>query len=215
MLKSTGKHGLILAAFALACSGVILAVHLQTKDRIQLEQDKAFARRLSEVLPTEAYNNNIAQDCIFVQNEELLAVAQPLKIYRASNNGEHAAVVFETVAPDGYSGSIKMLTGMYVNGEIAGVRVTEHKETPGLGDKIEVEKHPWITQFSGLSLVNPEQKNWTLKKDGGAFDGFAGATVTPRAVVNALRRVQVYYTEQRQEILDAANACKNGAGDTP
>lgn len=207
MFTSTFKHAFLLAGFAIACAGMIVAAQIQTRERIQLEQDRAFARMLSEVLPIESYDNNIAQDCVLLADEDLFLIKRPIKIYRASNQDKHAAVVIETIAPDGYSGEIAMLTGIYANGTIAGVRVTSHKETPGLGDKIETNKSPWITQFTGLSLRNPEEKKWAVKKDGGTFDAFAGATVTPRAVIAALKRVQQYYTQNRSLILSAPNQC--------
>lgn len=202
------RNALILSAFALVCTAMIVSVQQSTKQRIQLEQDRAFARMLSEVLPIESYDNLIAQNCIYVSDANTLGTSKPVKWYRASKFDKPVAVIAESIAPDGYSGEIRLLVGIYMNGHIAGVRVTHHKETPGLGDKIEAKKHPWITQFKDLSLTRPETKKWAVKKDGGEFDAFAGATITPRAVLASLQRTLVYFAENQRDIFQQENACE-------
>ena len=204
---SIPRHALILAAFTLLCTGAIVLVHTLTKPRIDAEQDAAFARLLSEVLPLSAYDNNIARDCLLITDVDMLGSPTALPVYRARRNGAPAALVFRAIAPDGYSGNIDLLIAIYPDNHIAGVRVTAHKETPGLGDKIERRKADWIDQFRGLSLQQPAEANWTVRKDGGEFDGFTGATITPRAVIHALRRVQQYHAAHREQLYAAASNC--------
>ena len=208
---SIPRHAVILGAFTLVCTGVIVWVHALTKPRIDAEQDAAFARLLSEVLPLSAYDNNIARDCLLVTDADLLGSANPLPVYRARRNGAPAALVFRAIAPDGYSGNIDLLVAIYPNQQIAGVRVTAHKETPGLGDKIERKKADWIDQFRGLSLQQPAEDKWTVRKDGGEFDGFTGATITPRAVIQALRRVQQYHLAHHAQLYSAASNCSEAS----
>src|SRR5690606_4959952 len=117
----------------------------------------------------------------------MLGTTQPVTVYRAFRGGEPVAALFNSVAPDGYSGEIRLLVGVRVDGSLSGVRVLSHKETPGLGDPIEVRHSDWITRFSGLSLENPPFERWKVRRDGGDFDQFTGATITPRAVVKATR----------------------------
>ena len=131
---------------------------------------------------------------------------RPARAYPARIGGETRAVVLEVVAPDGYSGEIRLLVGIHADGRVAGVRVTAHKETPGLGDYIEATRGPWIRQFDGRSLDDPPTEQWRVKKDGGRFDYLAGATVTPRAVVKAVRRALEYFAAHRAELLEVAPA---------
>ena len=110
-------------------------------------------------------------------------------------------MLLRAVAPDGYSGSIQLLVAVLADGSLAGVRVLAHKETPGLGDKIELKKSPWIQSFTGKSLQNPDEAGWGVKKDKGQFDQFAGATITPRAVVKAVHHALQYFDAHRGELL--------------
>ena len=209
---SVTRHAIVLGAFTLVCTAAIVLVQQQTKPRIEAEQDAAFARLLSEVLPLESYDNNIARDCTVVNDAEVFGASTPRLVYRARKAGAPAALVFALTAPDGYSGAIDLLVALYPDQRIAGVRVTAHKETPGLGDKIERRKSDWIEQFRGLSLQQPDETKWTVRKDGGAFDGFTGATITPRAVIHALHRIQHYHRNHASDLYAAPNQC---AGETP
>lgn len=204
---SIARHALILGAFTLVCAGAIVAVQKWTQPRIEAEQDAAFARLLSEVLPLATYDNNIARDCLLVSNPDALGSFSALPVYRARKQNQPAALVFRAIAPDGYSGAIDLLIAIYPDNRIAGVRVTAHKETPGLGDKIERRKSDWIDQFSGLSLQQPAEAQWTVRKDGGEFDGFTGATITPRAVIHALQRVQRLHADNRDQLYSAVSNC--------
>ncbi|NQD37217.1 electron transport complex subunit RsxG [Permianibacter sp. IMCC34836] len=208
---SMGRHALILGAFTLICTGAIVAVDILTRPRIEAEQDAAFARLLGEVLPMTAYDNNIAQDCVAVLDTDVFGREAAVPVYRARRTGAPVALVFTATAPDGYSGNIDLLIAIYHDGKIAGTRVTAHKETPGLGDKIERRKSDWMDQFRGRSLQQPSADKWTVRKDGGDFDGFTGATITPRAVLHALQRVQLYHANHRDELFSAASNCHASA----
>lgn len=212
MTVSSSRHALILAAFTLLCTSAIVLVYHGTRPRIEAEQDAAFARQLAEVLPLSAYDNNIAKDCLLISDADLLGSAAALPVYRARQQNLPAALVFRAIAPDGYSGAIELLVAILPDGNIAGVRVSAHKETPGLGDKIERRKSDWIEQFRGHSLQQPGEAGWTVRKDGGEFDGFTGATITPRAVIHALRRVQQYHATQRDALYRAASNCTDDGG---
>ena len=125
------------------------------------------------------------------------------KIYLARKDGRINTVIIPAIAPDGYTTQIKILVGIHADGSIAGVRVTEHRETPGLGDKIETRKSDWIQGFNGLSLGNPAGEGWAVKKDGGQFDSFTGATITPRAVVSAVHRALLYFRDHKEPVFQA------------
>jgi len=205
--QATLKNGAILALFALISTGLIAITHLITKDKIAEEIEAAMARRLNEIIPAKEYDNDVYHDCKLVQNEELLGSPDPLKIYRMRNQAENYAVFMTSVAPDGYAAKINLVIGIYNNGEIAGVRVTEHQETPGLGDKIEIEKSDWISQFNGLSLTNTQDELWKVSKDGGQFDALTGATITPRAIVKAVYKSLVFFQQNRQSLYDQTSPC--------
>ena len=137
------------------------------------------------------------------------------QVYLAKKHQQLTAVCFKFVAPDGYAGPISLVMGVDRNGEILGVRVIAHVETPGLGDKIEITKTKWVLGFNGKSLDNLVLEQWAVKKDGGVFDQFAGATITPRKVVQAIRRGLEFYRLHRQELLDAVESKPGGEAANP
>ena len=149
--KVISKNALILAAFAAVCVGLIAVTYFITRDTIAGEMKAALARTLDELVPADEYNNDVHHDCTLIPANSDLGNANPRQVYRMFNDDEPVALVMETVAPNGYSGKIRMVLGVYYDGTIAGLRVTEHKETPGLGDKVEVKKSDWILDFEGKS----------------------------------------------------------------
>ena len=153
---------------------------------------------MNQVLPPGQYDNDLLQDTRSITAPEAFGTAEPVTVYRARQQGEPVAALFTVIAPDGYSGAIKLLVGVRWDGRLAGVRAVAHRETPGLGDAIEVERSDWITQFAGLSIDEPPVKQWRVKKDGGHFDQFTGATITPRAVVKAIRKALIYFNAHRE-----------------
>jgi len=180
----------ILFIFVIIFTGLLSGAYLWTKPAIEASAAEEKMKLVDEVLPRSEYDNNLLTDTVALPATAELGLADPSTLYRARLGGQPAALVFETVAPDGYAGKIRLIVAIRANGELAGVRVTQHKETPGLGDYIEVKKdknkaRPWITQFTGMSLAQVSDKEWKVKKDGGKIDYYAGATVTPRAVTKA------------------------------
>jgi electron transport complex protein RnfG len=152
---------------------------------------------LRQVLPAALYDNDLLASQQSVPPDELLGTRQASTLWLARRGGAFSGVVMEAVAPDGYSGDIALLIGIDANGTVTGVRVTAHRETPGLGDYIDRAKSAWIDQFVGKSLLAPEPKHWKVVKDGGRFDARAGATITPRAVVKAVRSALDYFAQHR------------------
>ena len=190
----------LLAAFAVTGTGLVAFAYEKTKDRIAEAERAALLRNLHSVVKPELHNNELFNDMITVTSQQYLGSKQPLPVFRARNNGQPYAVIITAVAPDGYNGDIKLLIGVKYDGTITGVRVIDHRETPGLGDAIETRRGDWILSFDGLSIDNPEKKNWKVKRDGGYFDQFTGATITPRAVVKAVAKALQYFELNRDSL---------------
>ena len=206
---SMGVAALILTGFAVVGTGLVAVTYNGTKDIIAEAQRKVLEANLNQLVPADRYDNPVTQDTIAVTALEWLGTDQPVMVYRARKNGQPVALFATPYAPDGYSGPIQLLVGVYADGMLAGVRVLAHKETPGLGDGIEERRSPWILVFTGKSLGNPEPERWKVKKDGGAFDQFTGATITPRAVIKATRKFLEYVqTHQAQLFAPAATPAK-------
>jgi electron transport complex protein RnfG len=206
--KSISKNTLILTAFAIVTAGALALTNLGTQDRIAKAERAAQQRALYEVIPRDQHDNDLLTDTLPIPapSWEPLGANADSKIHRARRNGEITALIIPAIAHDGYSGDIGMIVGVNRDGTIAGVRILLHKETPGLGDKIELKKHQWILGFDGKSLEVPVLEDWRVKKDGGVFDQFAGATITPRAVVGQVKRVLEFVAANQQRLFnDVAN----------
>ncbi|NUL35271.1 MULTISPECIES: electron transport complex subunit RsxG [Kosakonia] len=190
MLKTMRKHGVTLALFAAGSTGLTAAIDQMTKttiaDQAALQQKALF----DQVIPGDSYNNSLQQSCLLV-SDPALGKGQH-HVWIAKKDDKPVAAVLEATAPDGYSGAIQLLVGADFSGTVLGVRVTEHHETPGLGDKIELRISDWITHFAGKRIDGATDGYFAVKKDGGDFDQFTGATITPRAVVNAVKRTGLY-----------------------
>lgn len=200
MLNTMRRHGTILAIFAAGTTALSAAVYTLTKDIIAEQAAIVQKKLLDQVVPSDLYDNDLTKECYLVTNEAILGNKQPRRLYIARKNGEPVAAALETTALDGYSGAIHLLVGADFNGTVLGVRVTEHHETPGLGDKIETRISDWITHLSGKKIESPNDPKWAVKKDGGEFDQFTGATITPRAVVNATKRTAVFMQTVPQQL---------------
>ena len=191
----------ILAGFALLASVLLGVTNCSTEGTIQQRLDEDLKKSLEEVVPVTLYDNDMLQDTVMIPSTEFNIGANETTVYLAKKSGKITAVCFKFIAPDGYSGAINMIMGVDREGNILGVRVLNHKETPGLGDKIEVAKSDWILSFAGRSLDNLTPAQWAVKKDGGVFDQFAGATITPRKTVQATYRgLQLFKARQAQLI---------------
>ncbi|MDH0146069.1 electron transport complex subunit RsxG [Stutzerimonas stutzeri] len=209
--RSMLKNATVLGLFAIVTVGAVTLLQQGTAERIQAAERAAQVRALDEILPTGSYDNHLLDDSVLVQ-DRLLGNRSPLPAYIAIKDGRPSAVILQAIAPDGYSGAIHLLVGIHADGRVAGVRVIGHRETPGLGDKIELAKSPWIRSFDGKSLTNPAADGWAVKKDRGEFDQFAGATITPRAVVGAVHRALQYFDAHKAELLAAEGATADAAG---
>ncbi len=190
-------HGVILGIFCLGF-GLMLAI----TDRVTAEDISARAledrlNSLSQVIPENIHDNNLVNDAILMKDGQ----GNEITVYRASKEGIVTGVAYE-IFGSGYAGKIKLMLGVDADGKVLGVRVLAHKETPGLGDKIEVKKGDWILRFTGLSLGNPLPDKWKVKKDGGQFDQFAGATITPRGVVGAIRTGLEFFAANKAQLID-------------
>lgn len=194
------RVGLMLALFAISATALVALTEENTREQIAANEREALLEAINILVPKDKFDNQILQDTLNLPATDTLGTTDTTSVYRARKNGEPVAAVFTVVAPDGYSGSIRMLVGIYYDGTLAGVRVINHKETPGLGDKIEAKRNDWILQFEGLSLDKPDKNQWKVKKDGGQFDQFTGATITPRAVINALRGALEYFQDNRDKL---------------
>lgn len=190
MLKTMQKHGVTLALFAALATGLTAVVNALTKDTIEQQAVAQQKLLFDQVISPDSYDNNIQGSCFVINEPQLGKGAR--HIYVARKGQQPIAVVMEATAPDGYSGAIQLLVAADFNGKILGSRVTEHHETPGLGDKIEIRLSDWITHFAGKTIQGSDDISWAVKKDGGQFDQFTGATITPRAVVNAVKRAGLF-----------------------
>lgn len=199
MPRSIRRNATILGLFAAATVALVALIQLGTAERIDQARQQAQLQALSEILPVGSYDNDLLASQRWVNDPRLDSRSQQ-PLYVASQNGHPTAVILQATAPDGYSGSIRLLIGILADGSLAGVRVLEHKETPGLGDKIEPSKSDWLDSFLGKSLANTSSERWTVKKERGDFDQFAGATITPRAVVKAVHRALQYFDAERQQL---------------
>ncbi|MDD2863958.1 MAG: electron transport complex subunit RsxG, partial [Methylococcales bacterium] len=191
----------VLAGFALAAALLLGMADLATRGVIQLRLKEDLKAKLEEVIPAEMHDNDLLFDTVTLPSADANLGAAETIVYLAKKEGDVNAVCFKFVAPDGYAGAISLVMGIDKNGEILGVRVISHTETPGLGDKIEISKSKWILSFNGKSLDNVSFEQWAVKKDNGLFDQFSGATITPRKVVLAIRRGLEFYKANQATLL--------------
>ncbi|MEH6467956.1 MAG: electron transport complex subunit RsxG [Porticoccus sp.] len=207
--KSIRFNSIALGLFALVTAALLATTNLGTKDRIAEAKREVAKRALLEIVPLERHNNDLLVDTLDIPPTywPTLGIKNG-QVNIARNGDELVAVIIPTVAPDGYNGDIQMIVGINVGGNVdgtvAGVRVISHRETPGLGDKVDLKKNDWILGFNGKSLTNPKPEGWKVKKDKGAFDQFTGATITPRAVIQQVLKTLQYYKEDQKRLLKAA-----------
>ena len=199
------QTAIILFVFVIIFTGLLSSAYQWTKPSIEASAAEEKMRLIDDVLPRDRYDNALLQDTLALPPTTELGTEEPTLVYRARRAGEPVALIFEAVAPDGYAGRIKLLIGLQADGKLAGVRVTQHKETPGLGDYVEPRKdknkaHPWIEQFQALAFGELSERDWKVKKDGGRFDFYAGATITPRAVTKAVGKAVRWAEAHRNEL---------------
>ena len=186
--------------FAVLGGALVGLTFIQTEDDIKHNEKITLLRKLNNIIPAESYDNDLLLDTISIKPSSLLSTKEESLAYRARKNNKNIAVVFSSIAANGYNGSIYLLVGINADGKLAGVRVVKHRETPGLGDPVSITHSNWILGFDNKSLSNPDEKGWKVKRDGGEFDQFTGATITPRAVVKAVHNALLYF-DQNQNML--------------
>jgi len=200
---------LSLGIVALSTCAILVIANQMTRPKVIEAEQRDLQATLTEVLPAGFADNDLLKDKVNLTDPAGL----PVTIYRARKAGTMQGAVFQTSAR-GYGGEILVLIGIDTDGKLLGARVIKHHETPGLGDKIEASKSKWIHDFEGKSLESPPAEKWAVKKDGGVFDQFAGATITPRGVVKAVKQGLMFYAAHRAEIL-APNASEATQGKAP
>jgi electron transport complex protein RnfG len=204
ILKHSVKTAMVMIAFTIAGTLSLAVIHQTTEAPISKAEAAVRMALFAQILVPELHDNDLLQDEIKLPAGGDLGNRDETSIYRARLKDKPSAVILEATAPDGYSGDIKLLVAIKADGEIAGVRVLTHKETPGLGDYIDIAHSEWIKQFDGQSLVKRNDEAWFVKKDGGQFDFTTGATITPRAVVKAVHKVLKFYSKNQQAIFETA-----------
>lgn len=199
MNNVTTKASYVLAGSVLIAMLALLITNALTYERISQSQQQLKNKSLMAVLPAGPFDDTPLEKSHFIE-ASALSRNSPVEVFPVYKNGLPFAAALTLIAPDGYSGSIKLLLGITVDGSIIASRVLDHKETPGLGDDIEIRKSDWINSFSKLSLNTVSDSQWNIKKEGGQFDGFTGATITPRAVVHAIHRALIWYRTNSTQV---------------
>lgn len=186
--------------FAAAGAALVGLTFMQTEDDIKYNEKLTLLKKLNNIIPAGSYDNDLLLDTAVIKPDTLLATRDETLAYRARKNKQNVAVVFSSIAANGYNGPIHLLVGVNADGTLAGVRVVKHRETPGLGDAVQTTHSNWILGFDDKSLSNPEEKGWKVKRDGGIFDQFTGATITPRAVVKAVHNALLYFDNNQDTL---------------
>lgn len=202
MASEQGKQAVfsaaVLGGFAIIGAGLLATAYWATKDRIAENERQAMVRQLQEILPANSYDNALLDDTVMIELPASISEPGPDTIHLARRTGQIWAAIVPVTAPNGYNGAIDLLVGIKRDGSVAAVRVSQHRETPGLGDGIDKSRGDWIDQFDGKSLNNPER--WAVRKDGGSFDQLTGATITPRAIVKAVHLALEFVAEHHEDI---------------
>ena len=206
MRKAIEKNAKLLALFAIACTAVVGTVHLLTKERIVKQEQQQLINTLNSLIPPEKHDNEMTESC-FTLSDELLGNGMH-KAYLATKNVQGVAAALTATAPDGYNGNIELLVAINLDGSVSGVRIIKHQETPGLGDKIELRKSDWILSFNGKKILGEKDGRWAVAKDGGMFDQFTGATITPRAVVKAVHSAASYFNQHKTQLFARSANCQ-------
>ena len=210
LVKHATKTAITLTAFALVGTALLAYIFAITRAPIEASEAEAKLSLFKQIMPQENFDNDILKDVVKIAPDPLLGNHTPSFANIARSNQKVAGVILEAIAHDGYSGDIKLLIAYHADGTINGVRVLAHKETPGLGDYIDIAHDDWIKIFDNESLAKTPAQQWQVKKDGGKFDYMAGATITQRAVVKAVHKATQYF-EQNKQTLFATPVVDNSA----
>jgi H+/Na+-translocating ferredoxin:NAD+ oxidoreductase subunit G len=207
MNKIITKNGLILAGFALIVTSLVALTQNLTKQRIAEQEQQQLLKTLGQVMIRGSYDNKLFLHCVSTQSQQFLGSTKPQRAFLAFKDQQPVAAALETVAPTGYNGNINLVVGITFDGTVTGVRTLGHQETPGLGDKIELSKSDWITSFDDQRLTDHKDPRWQVRKDGGQFDQFTGATITPRAVVAAIKNTLIYFKLNKALLFAQTQRC--------
>lgn len=203
------KNALLLGIFAAICTALVSLTYVLTAPIIEQQEKQQTLKKINQVLVSSHFDNNPLENCVMISAPEITGSINITPIYRATRQNQPYALVFQTQTKQGYNGLIKLLASVDTKGEVQGVRTLIHQETPGLGDKIELTKSDWILGFNQQQIKDENDKRWFVKKDGGAFDQFTGATITPRAVVNQLRTSIAQVNQKFEQIFALENQCNS------
>ena len=207
MRVSISRNAMLLGFFAVLCTGTIALINLITKPLILEQEQIALQNNINELISVDRYDNQIIGTCFFVVDKDLLGNETPKQIYIATKGGSPVAALIQTSTLKGYSGEIKLIVGIDIDAKVTGVRVNSHTETPGLGDKIQTNKSDWILSFDGQTYQTEQDKIWDVKKDGGNFDAFTGATITPRAVIHSVKDSLIYFQKNKDKLFSTQPNC--------
>jgi electron transport complex protein RnfG len=211
--SSPVKSGVTLALIAAVCTALVAATYLLTRERIADNEQAWLEQSLQPALAGLMYEGSVTESMLIIPAPHELPGPDDVIVYRLFSEDEPVAALFAVTARDGYAGPIRFLVGIEYDGTVTGVRILEHRETPGLGDRIVSTRSDWVYQFDGRSLRDPEPSGWAITRDGGEFDQLSGASVTPRAIVNALRETLLYFADHREEIFAAPASNNETQGD--
>ena len=192
--------GILLAVLAAICTSLVAMTHRYTKPLIIANEQAYLEQSLKPVLGGIEYTESLDRSVVTIPPPHDLPGNGPATVYRIYADGAAAAALFVVTARDGFHGPIELLIGVKIDGTVTSVRVLKHQETPGLGDYIEADKSDWIQQFNGTSLAAPDRSQWLIKRDGGVFDQLTGASITPRAVIKAIRQTLLYFETQQEAL---------------
>jgi electron transport complex protein RnfG len=202
--KTRQRAAALLIAGLIGMIVVVTVLAQLTRERIARNERLWLIAKLDALVPPELRDNDVYSDRIQVRSRDMLGTDASVTAYRARKSGAPAAIILSPTAPDGYGGAIELLVAIAYDGSVLGVQVLAHRETPGIGDGFEPRRSSWLQSFKQKSLHNPQPERWTIRKDGGDFDQFTGASVTPRAITKAVRRTLEYYRANREMLFDAA-----------
>ncbi|EAQ67287.1 electron transport complex protein RnfG [Marinomonas sp. MED121] len=201
VISSIRKNSIGLGIFAIVTAGLIAVTQQVTKERIQDNVLHAQQAAFSEILPDQYYDNDLYKSQVTLEPDLLLGTKEASFAYIGRIEGEFSGIIFESIAPGGYNGSMSLLVAINRDGVVTGSRVIRHQETPGLGDKIDMKKSDWMRSFENKSFDNLEPKRWKVKRDNGDFDQFTGATITPRAIVKSVKNTLEYFHQHKAELI--------------
>ncbi len=213
MVRVAMRGALMLALFAFLGTTLVAVTYEGTRDQIAENERLALLKSLTQLVPTSQYDNSLLEDQLELPADDLLGTSHPTQAYLAKNGERVHTVLLTPTTSEGYNGTINLLVAIRQDGSLVGVRVLNHSETPGLGDFIEIKRSEWIHSFIGHSLSNMGKKQWQVKKDGGIFDQFTGATITPRAIVKAVYKSLLYFEQHREMLIQEEREQQEGANE--